>query len=100
MGGAGWNAYLSRVRNLTVVLTHPTHPLRGQPLVVLHFRPKGDQPSVVVELPDGSVQAIPLAWTDRGAPSPHQMAASTDGRLSGLALLDLVRLLEAWERKP
>ena len=97
MGSVGWNAYLRRIRNQTVVLTHPCHPLIGQELAVLHYRTKGDRPSVVVELPDGSVQAMPLSWTDRAAPSPHQIGLSGDSCLSGLALVELVQLLASWE---
>jgi hypothetical protein len=62
-------------------------------LPVLHYRPRGPAPSVVVEFPDGSARRLPWDWTDRGANAPADADA---GRLSGLALLEIVRLLEAW----
>ena len=89
-----------RVRNQTIVLTHPTHPLRGQKLAVLHFRPKENPPTLLVERPDLSVQVIPLSWTDRATPNQHQAAGPSEGRLSALALLELVRAMRAWREKP
>ena len=94
----GWNAYLRRVEGQTVVITHPGHPLRGRTVAVLHYRPKGRSPSVLVEMADQTAQALPLSWTDRASPDPHRVASSPGMRLSGLALLDLVRLLESWEK--
>jgi hypothetical protein len=67
-------------------------------VAVLHYRPKGRSPSVLVEMPDQSAQALPLSWTDRASPDPHRVAISRGTRLSGLALLELVRLIESWEK--
>ena len=64
---------------------------------VLHYRPAGPSPSVVVELPDRSVQCVPLSWTNRAAPDPHQAAALPGARLSGLALLELAERIGRWE---
>ena len=76
-----------------MVITHPCHPLVGCSLPVLHYRPRGPAPSVVVEFPDGTAQRLPWGWTDRGVAAP----ATTDrGRLCGGALLEVLRLLEAW----
>ena len=61
---------------------------------MLHYRPRGPAPSVVVEFPDGTARRLPWDWTDRGATAP---ASPEAGRLSGLALLEIVRLLEAWQ---
>jgi hypothetical protein len=80
------------------VITHPGHPLSGRKVTVLHYRPKGPSPSVLVEMPDQTAQAVPLSWTDRGAPDPHRVAIRPGMRLSGLALLELVRRLESWEK--
>jgi len=66
-------------------------------VAVLHYRPGGPSPSVVVELPDGSAQCVPLSWTNRAAPDPHQAAALPGGRLSGLALLELAERIGRWE---
>jgi hypothetical protein len=77
-----------------VVITHPCHPLLGKALPVLHYRRRGPAPTVLAEFPDGSTQVLPLSWTDRAAPGAPEAAAS--GRLYGIALLEVVRLLEAW----
>ena len=91
----GRNAYLRRVHGERVVLTHPCHPLAGRELEVLQYYARGSPRRVVVELPDGTAQCIPLSWTDRGGPSPRGQGR---GRLSGEAVVELVRLLEAWGR--
>jgi len=67
-------------------------------VTVLHYRPKGPSPSVLVEMPDRTTQAVPLSWTDRGAPDPHRVAIRPGMRLCGLALLEVVRRLESWEK--
>ncbi len=64
---------------------------------VLHYRPAGRSPSVLVELPDRSVQCVPLSWTNRAAPDPHQAATHPGVRLSGLALLELAERIDRWE---
>ena len=96
---SGWNAYLRRVRDETVVITHPGHPLSGKSLAVLHYRPKGRLPSILVEMPDGTAQCLPVSWTDRARPDPHRTVTMVGARLSGLALLELVGLMEKWEKK-
>ena len=67
-------------------------------MAVLHYRPKGRSPSVLVEMADQTAQALPLSWTDRASPDPHRVAISHGTRLSGLALLELVKLMESWEK--
>jgi len=63
----------------------------------LQFQLKQEHPVVAIEHPDLSVQCIPLCWTDRASPDPHQLGQSDGTRLSGLALLDVVRLLDQWK---
>jgi len=67
-------------------------------VAVLHYRPKGRLPSVLVELLDGTAQCLPLSWTDRARPDPHRAVTVAGERLSGLALLELVGLIECWEK--
>ena len=54
---------------------------------------------VAIEHPDLTVQYIPLCWTDRASPDPHQLGQSDGARLSGLALLDVVELLKQWKNQ-
>ena len=60
---------------------------------VLHYRFRGLRRTVVVEMPDGSARSLPLSFTDRAGPDPHALAAARGARLSGLALLEVVALL-------
>jgi len=73
--------------------------LRGEKLAVLHYRSREEPPAVVVELPDRTAHVIPLSWTDRATPSLDRLAGAPGSRLSGMALLELVGLLAAWERR-
>jgi hypothetical protein len=50
----------------------------------------------VVEFPDFATQRIPLTWTSRADPSGYRVGVSSGERLSGPALLELLRLLEEW----
>ena len=68
-------------------------------MAVLHYRPKSRLPSVLVELPDGTTRCLPLSWTDRATPDPHRAAPPPGVRLSGLALLELIGLIESWEEE-
>ena len=46
-----------------VTVTHPHHPLRGQQLPIVCIR-HGENPDVIVRLPDGSHAAIAVSATD------------------------------------
>jgi hypothetical protein len=46
-----------------VTITHPHHPLRGQRLPVVCVR-HGENPDVIVRLPDGSHAAVAFSATD------------------------------------
>jgi len=81
------------------VITCPGHPLSGKAVPILHRRPGGGVPTVLVELPDGTTQCMPVSWTDRAAPNPHQIASAPGARLSGLALLEVVQHLEIWRKR-
>ena len=79
-----------------MVITHPCHPRSGQEALVLQYDREAVVPSLVVEFPDRTRQRIPLAWTNRIDPSLHQVGTSPGARLSGPALLELLRLLADW----
>ena len=96
MGSSDKNAYLRRVHGETIIITHPCHPLAGQAVAVLHYRPRSRNPSVLVELPDLSVQCLPLSWTERARPDLHRVIQAPEQRLSGLGALEVTELLEKW----
>ncbi|MEK6986979.1 MAG: DUF5372 family protein, partial [Candidatus Thermoplasmatota archaeon] len=80
----------------TVLITHPCHPCTGQRVAVVHHRPDGPFPHVMVQLPDQSLQCLPVGWTDLASPSVWSLPVSEGARLSAPALLDVVRLLSSW----
>ena len=96
MGSSDRNAYLRRVHGEKIVITHPCHPLAGQAVLVLHYRPNSSNPSVLVELPDLSVQHLPLSWTERARPDQHRVIQEPEQRLSGLGALEMTELLEKY----
>jgi hypothetical protein len=56
---------LSKRSPISVEITHPTHPLRGQTFAISPFLGgKPDSDSVLIELPNGDRQLIPLTWTN------------------------------------
>jgi Family of unknown function (DUF5372) len=46
-----------------VTVTHPHHPLRGQRVEIIRIR-RGNDPDLIVALPDGRHTAIALSSTD------------------------------------
>ena len=49
-----------------VTITHPHHPLRGQRVEIIRLR-RGNDPDLIVRLPDGCHAAIALSSTDYSA---------------------------------
>ena len=91
----------SEVWGDTVVITHPCHPLTGREVAVVRvYRRDGERPSLVIRLPDGTPQCVPLAWTNRATPDPHMIGARPAARLSGLALLEVLDRLDRWREGP
>ncbi len=94
----GQTAYLRKVHGETVHITHPCHPLHGRSVEVLHFRSRSQHPHVLIELPDGCSQAVPISWTDRAVPNIHHQCKLEGLRLSPFALLEAAEWLQ--KQKP
>ena len=90
----GQTAYLRTVHGETVTITHPCHPLNGRSVEVLHFRSRSQHPHVLIELPNGCSQAIPISWTDRAVPNIHNQCKLEGLRLSPFALLEVAEWLQ------
>ena len=56
-----WNAYLRKVHGETVIITHPCHPFYGHSVDVLHFQLDTQNPSIMVEFPDGTARNISVS---------------------------------------
>jgi len=79
-----------------VTITHPHHPLTGQPVEIVRIR-RGSDPDRILRLPDGTHAAIAMRWTDYAAspePTPHTGAGpllDLEGLRQMVALLDHLR---------
>jgi hypothetical protein len=58
---------------------------------VLHYRLRRAEPTIVVELPDGSARAVLVSWTDRAAPSLQGSWAAEGLRVSVPDLLEVAK---------
>ena len=73
-------------------MTHPPHPLHGQHCAVLRIIHSTPEPHLVLELPDGSHQSVPISWTDQAqtqehlSENPSELMFSVEG-LHQIALL-------------
>ena len=94
----GQTAYLRKVHGETVHIIHPCHPLNGRSVEVLHFRSRSQPPHVLIELPDGCSQAVPISWTNRAVPNIHHQCKLEGLRLSPFALLEAAEWLQ--KQKP
>lgn len=66
VGSSSPNALLKRDYKKSVQIVHPTHPLRGQRLRVLPMvGGKADTSQILIALPGGGQQLIPIEWTDQ-----------------------------------
>jgi hypothetical protein len=77
-----------------VTITHPYHPLRGQQFPVLKTRRVAGTQTLILQAADDSF-AVPLAWTDRGEPSPWSDLKKTPPILYVAHLWALVELLDS-----
>jgi hypothetical protein len=60
----------------SVQITHPTHPLRGQTFAVVpQFGGKPDPTQLLIALPNGGQQLIPIEWTDQFPRIPYPPGA-------------------------
>src|ERR1700748_865347 len=60
-----------------VTVTHPHHPLRGQRVEIVRLR-RGNDPDLIVRLPDGRHAAIALSSTDYLSPSERDLSPGSD----------------------
>jgi hypothetical protein len=76
-----------------VTITHPHHPLRGQRLPVVCIR-HGENPDVIVRLPDGSHAAVALSATDHVHDSSASLPSSSH-LLDLKGLRQMVQLIDS-----
>jgi Family of unknown function (DUF5372) len=76
-----------------VTITHPHHPLCGQPVEIVRVR-RGTDPDLVVRLPDGQHSAIAMSWTNYVTSAEHELPAISPHLLDFDGLCQVVRLIE------
>jgi hypothetical protein len=78
-----------------VTITHPHHPLQGQQLPVVCVR-RGENPDVIVCLPDGSHAAVALSATDQATASSGALPPTHASHLLDLhGLRQMAQLIDA-----
>jgi Family of unknown function (DUF5372) len=76
-----------------VTITHPHHPLRGQRVEIVRLR-RGNDPDLIVVLPDGRHAAIALSSTDYAPPLESPPTVAAEHRLDLEGLRRVIRLLD------
>src|SRR4051812_498468 len=76
-----------------VTITHPHHPLYGQRVAIVRLR-RGEDPDLIVRLPDGTHVAISMSLTDYAGASDLASPASPPHLLALGGLRQAVQLIE------
>jgi hypothetical protein len=76
-----------------VTITHPHHPLRGQRVEIVRLR-RGNDPDLIVVLPDGRHAAIALSSTDYAPPPEDPPTVAAEHLLDLDGLRRVIRLLD------
>jgi Family of unknown function (DUF5372) len=80
-----------------VTITHPHHPLRGLRVEIVRFR-RGNDPELIVVLPDGRHAAIALSSTDYASHPDNPSTVAVEHLLDLDGLRQVVQLLEVLAR--
>ena len=83
----------------SAIITHPYHPLRTQQFPILKTRRLGGVETLILKGTAGGTFTVPLAWTDRGEPSPWEIIGKNPPRLAVSSLWTLVGLLDSLRRQ-
>ena len=75
-------------------VTHPFHPLRGQPLPCVGERYNRYGMTLLLETSDGTVRAVRPQWTDVVAPDPEVVLGGQRALFRVADLLELARLVD------
>jgi hypothetical protein len=80
-----------------VTITHPHHPLRGQRVEIVRIR-RGNDPDLIVVLPDGRHAAIALSSTDYASPAENSPTVAAEHLLDLDGLRQVIQLLDRLAR--
>jgi Family of unknown function (DUF5372) len=79
----------------SVTITHPHHPLFGQCVEIVRLR-RGEDPDLIVRLPDGTHAAIALSLTDASGPPAETTTPDPLPLLAIEGLRQAAELIAAW----
>ena len=77
-----------------IQVTAPHHPLQGQVFPLLRALTKQGESYVVIQLPSGATQQVPLRWTDQCPALPSPQALPPWSVTSVRELLDILKQLQ------
>jgi len=80
-------------------ITHPFHPFRGQPFLILKTRRVSGRDTLILRGSLTGTFGVPLAWTDCALPSPHTDGPTEACPLDGPGLLQLANLIDQLNRE-
>ena len=76
-----------------VTITHPHHPLRGHRVEIVRLR-RGNDPDLIVVLPDGRHAAVALSSTDYASPPESSPPVAAEHLLDLDGLRRVIQLLD------
>nr|WP_287140941.1 DUF5372 family protein [Mesorhizobium sp.] len=79
---------------LTVRITHPSHPLKGQTFDMISRSPHWGDDRVIYRAADGTLPTIAAAMTDMEQPDAFRRVAAGRAAFRTVDLLDLLTLLD------
>ncbi|MFZ2000978.1 MAG: DUF5372 family protein [Candidatus Sulfotelmatobacter sp.] len=82
-----------------VRITHPFHPFRGRQLVCVGERYTRYGTTLLLQIDDRWVCAVPPQWTDVGAPDPEIVMGEQRALFRVVDLLELARLVDQLSRR-
>jgi len=82
-----------------VRVTHPFHPLSGQPLACVGERYNRYGRRLLLQVDEVTVCSVPPQWTDRVVPDPEIIIGAQRALFRVADLLELARLVEQLGRR-
>lgn len=79
---------------LTVRITHPFHPLKGQTFEMISRSPHWGEDRIIYRAADGTLPSIATAMTDIEQPDAFRRVAAGRAAFRAVDLVDLVALLD------
>ena len=93
------NAPVSIAAARLVCVTHPFHPLSGRQLACVGDRYNRFGMTLLLEVDDGTICAVPPQWTDVVAPDPEIVLGGQRALFRVTDLVELARLVDRLSKR-